>query len=84
MFPQGRGNKSQADPVGPVNVISDVLIRSWRLREAVCAGSQPSRQQNNTSRAAATAPGNEIFSLLGILFEWAALNKLGAGRMLGL
>lgn len=56
------GNKTQADHVGPVNVICKVLITTWRLCEAVCAGSQLSRQRrpdllppNNTARATATA-----------------------------
>lgn len=39
------GNKTRADHVGPVNVICRVLITTWRLCEAVCAGSQLSRQR---------------------------------------
>lgn len=82
------GNKTQADHVGPVNVICKVLITTWRLCEAVCAGSQLSRQlrpdllpkQHGSSHG--DSLGNEIFSLLMILFEWAALNKLRASQML--
>lgn len=82
------GNKTQADHVGPVNVICKVLITTWHLCEAVCAGSQLRRQrrpdlllkQHDASHG--DSLGNEIFSLLGILFEWAALNKLRASQML--
>lgn len=92
-IPQGQkynpgGNKTQAGHVGPVNVICKVLITTWHLCEAVCAGSQLRRQrrpdllpkQHDASHG--DSLGNEIFSLLGILFEWAALNKLRASQML--
>lgn len=80
MFPEGSGNKTQADRVGPVNVISNVLISSWRLSEAVCVWKSADQL---TARAAATALETR-FSLLGILFEWTALNKLEASGMLSL
>lgn len=78
------GNKSQADHVGPVNVICKVLITTWRLGEAVCAGSQLRRPDLLPKHDASHSDslGNEIFSLLGIPFEWAALNKLRASQML--
>lgn len=65
-----------------------MLITTWRLCEAVCAESQLSCQwcpdllpkQRGSSHG--DSLGNEIFSLLGILFEWAALNKLRASQML--
>lgn len=65
-----------------------MLITTWRLCEAVCAGSQLSRQQRPDLLSKQHGPrrgdslGNEIFSLLGILFEWAALNKLRGSQML--
>lgn len=82
------GNKSQADHVGPVNIICKVLITTWRLCEAVCTESQLSCQwcpdllPKQPGSSHGDSPGNEIFSLLGILFEWAALNKLRASQML--
>lgn len=82
------GNKTQADHVGPVNVICKVLITTWRLCEAVCAGSQLSRQRRpdllpkQPGASHGDSLGNEIFSLLMILFEWAALNKLRGSQML--
>lgn len=79
------GNKTQADHVGPVNVICKVLITTWRLCEA---GSQLSRQRRpdllpkQHGPGPGDSPGNEIFSLLTLPFERAALNKLRAVRML--
>ena len=93
LYPGGQkynpgGNKTQADHVGPVNVICKALITTWRLCEAVCAGSQLSRQRRPDLLPEQRGPshgdslGNEIFSLLGILFELAASNKLRASQML--
>lgn len=65
-----------------------MLITTWHLCEAVCAGSQLSRQRRpdllpkQRGASHGDSLGNEIFSLLGILFEWAALNKLRASQML--
>ena len=58
-------SKTQAGHVGPVNVICNVLITSWRLGEAVCVlgVSGVSRRPDLLSSSRGDGPGNEIFSL---------------------
>lgn len=58
------GNKTQADRVGPVNVISKVLITSWRLCESrVCwESSRAVGRVLILPKQRSGGPGNVIFS----------------------